>query len=143
MKILVLDKKGQASAQLLFVTFIVLVIFVGMLNLINDEISQTGTAELGKARVSGEKMAGAINAVYTAGSGYSANFTITAGVTTPASTIIVNSTTNTVDVIYKGDKISIKVIPKNLTNFSTNTSTTTDKIITIKNENGKITFQEL
>lgn len=142
MKILVFDKKGQASAQLLFITFIVLVILVGMLNLINSEINQTGTAEIGKARVVGEKMAGAINAVYTAGSGYSANFTITAGVTTPASTIIVNNTTSTVDVIYKGDKVSIKVIPKNLAAFTTNTSTT-DKIITIKNENGKITFQEL
>ncbi len=138
-----LDKQGQVSAELLFISLIVLVVMVGMLNLMSGEINQTSTGELGKARVLGEKMSGAINAVYTGGSGYSANFTITAGITAPESTIQVNDTSDTVDVIYNGNKVSIHVIPKNLTNFETSTSSDTDKIITIKNDKGKITFQEV
>lgn len=135
-----LDNKGQASAELLFITLIFLVIMGGTLTLINSEMNQTQTGELGKARALGEKMAGAINAVNVAGNGYSANFTIPVNITVPASTLIINSTTQTVDVIYNGRKVSIKVIPKNLTTFNTTTSTTTDKIITIKNQNGNIKF---
>jgi uncharacterized protein (UPF0333 family) len=139
-KKLVLDKKGQGSAELLFITLIFLIIMGGILTLISSEMDQTQTGELGKARVLGEKMAGAINAVNVAGSGYSINFTIPANVTNPASTIIINNTSQTVDVIYNGNKVSIKVIPKNLASFNANTSTTTDKIITIKNQNGSINF---
>ena len=135
-----LDKKGQASAELLFITFIFLIVIGGMLTLTSSEMNQTQTGELGKARVLGEKMAGAINAVNVAGSGYSVNYTIPVNVTNPASTLIINNTTQSVDVIYNGNKVSIKVIPKNLASFSTTTSTTTDKIITIKNQNGIIQF---
>jgi len=85
-------------------------------------------------------MAGAINAVNVAGSGYSVNFTIPANVTNPASVIIINSTTQSVDMIYNDNKVSIKVIPKNLATFTTTTSTTTDKIINIKNQDGNIVF---
>ncbi|AUB56518.1 MAG: hypothetical protein KO318_00840 [Methanobacterium sp.] len=135
-----LDKKGQASAELLFITFIFLIVIGGILTLINSEMNQTQTGELGKARALGEKMAGAINAVNVAGSGYSVNFTIPANVTNPASVIIINSTTQSVDMIYNDNKVSIKVIPKNLATFTTTTSTTTDKIINIKNQDGNIVF---
>lgn len=135
-----LDKKGQASVELLFITLIFLIIMAGILTLISSEMNQTQTGELGKARVLGEKMAGAINAVNVAGSGYSANFTIPVNVTDPPSTIIINNATKSVDLIYNGNKISIKVIPNNLTTFNTTTSTTTDIIITIKNQNGNINF---
>jgi hypothetical protein len=135
-----LDKKGQASAELLFITLIALVIIAGMLAIVSGELNQIQTGDMGKARVLGEKIAGGINAVYVGGSGYTANLTIPAGITIPASTIQINDTTDSVDVIYNGNKVSIKVIPKNITNFAINSSTSTDKIITIKNQNGTIKF---
>ncbi|MGI6464840.1 hypothetical protein [Methanobacterium sp.] len=139
MKKLDLDKKGQATAELLFIIFIFLIIIGGTLTLINSEMNQTQTGELGKARALGEKMAGAINAVYVQGSGYSVNFTIPGNLTNPASVIVVNNTTKSIDIIYNGNKVNVKVIPNNLTTFTT-TSNTTDKIINIKNQNGKIYF---
>ncbi|HOI40616.1 MAG TPA: class III signal peptide-containing protein [Methanobacterium sp.] len=136
---LYLDKKGQISAEFLFITFIVLIVMAGMLSLVSDGIGKTETSDVAKARVVGEKFAGAINAVYVAGSGYSANFTIPGGLTDPASTFSVNDGTDTVDVTFKGKTIKINVIPKYLTGFSI-TSSSTDKVVTIKNQNGTIKF---
>ncbi|MDY9922365.1 hypothetical protein [Methanobacterium sp.] len=141
MKKLGLDKKGQVSAELLFVSLIALIIMASMLSLIGGELNQLETADMGKARTLGEKLAGAINAVYVGGSGYSANLTIPAGITVPTSLIRANNTTDSVDVVYNNKTVSVKVIPKEITNFNIATSTTTDRIITIKNENGIIKFQ--
>ncbi|MDD4810864.1 MAG: hypothetical protein PHY53_06760 [Methanobacterium formicicum] len=136
-----LDKKGQLSAELLFVSLIALVIMGTMLSLVGGELNQLNTADMGKARTLGEKMAGAINAVYVNGNGYSANLTLPVNITDPVTTIRTNDTTDSVDVIYNGKTVSVKVIPKNINNFDISTSKTTDRVITIKNENGVIKFQ--
>lgn len=141
MKKLDLDKKGQASVELLFISLIALVIMASMLSLVGSELNQLNTADMGKARVLGEKVAGAINAVYVNGNGYSANLTIPAGITTTASIIQVNNSTDSVNVIYNNKTVSVKMIPQQVNNFNITTSTTTDRIITIKNENGVIKFQ--
>ncbi len=141
MKKLDLDKKGQASVELLFISLIFLVIMASVLSLVGSEFNQLNTADMGKARALGEKVAGAINAVYVNGNGYSANLTIPAGITTTASVISVNNSTDSVNVIYNNKTVSVKMIPQQVNNFNITTSTTTDKIITIKNVNGVIKFQ--
>jgi len=135
-----LDDKGLASAELIFITFIILIVLAGMTSVISGELSKTKTADLAKGRALGEQIAGAINTVYINGNGYSANITIPANITSPASTITINDTTDSVNVIYNGQTVSVKVIPKNVTTFSTTSSTTAAKILTINNVNGTITF---
>jgi len=136
---LYLEKKGQISAEFLFITFIVLIVMAGMLSLVTDGMDKTSTADMAKARVVGEKFASAINAVYVAGSGYSANFTISGDLTDPASTFTINDATNTVDVAFNGKTVKIRVVPTSLTSFTV-TSASADKVITISNQNGTIKF---
>lgn len=136
-----LDKKGQASVELLFISLIFLIIMASILSMVGSEFNQTNTADMGKARALGEKVAGAINAVYVNGNGYSANLTIPAGITPTASIISVDNSTDSVNVIYNGKTIAVKMIPQQVNNFNITTSTTTDRIITIKNVNGVIKFQ--
>jgi hypothetical protein len=136
-----LDKKGQASVELLFISLIFLIIMASILSMVGSELNQTSTADMGKARALGEKVAGAINAVYVNGNGYSANLTIPAGITIPASIISVNNSTDSVNVIYNNQTVGVKMIPQQVNNFNITTSTTTDRIITIKNVNGVINFQ--
>lgn len=136
-----LDKKGQASVELLFISLIFLIIMASILSMVGSEFNQTNTADMGKARALGEKVAGAINAVYVNGNGYSANLTIPAGITPSASIVRVDNSTDSVNVIYNGKNIVVKMIPQKVDNFNITTSTTTDRIITIKNVNGVIKFQ--
>lgn len=136
-----MDKKGQASVELLFISLIFLIIMASILSMVGSELNQTNTADMGKARALGEKVAGAINAVYVNGNGYSANLTIPAGITPTASIISVNNSTDSVNVIYNGKTIGVKMIPQQVDNFNITSSTTTDRIITIKNVNGVIKFQ--
>ena len=136
-----LDKKGQASVELLFISLIFLIIMASILSMVGSEFNQTNTADMGKARALGEKVAGAINAVYVNGNGYSANLTIPAGITPTASIISVDNSTDSVNVIYNSKTIAVKMIPQQVNNFNITTSTTTDRIITIKNVNGVIKFQ--
>ncbi len=136
-----LDKKGQASVELLFISLIFLIIMASILSMVGSELNQTNTADMGKARALGEKVAGGINAVYVNGNGYSANLTIPASITPTASIISVNNSTDSVNVIYNGKTIGVKMIPQQVDNFNITSSTTTDRIITIKNVNGVIKFQ--
>jgi len=134
------DKKGQISAEFLLISFVVLFIMAGMLALVSDGMSQTESADISKARVVGEKYASAINAVHVAGNGYAANFTIPGDLTVSPTTFTVNDATDSVDVKVKGKTIKIPVIPTDLTTFPV-TSSSTDKVVTITNKNGKISFK--
>lgn len=140
MKKVGLDKKGQASAELLFISLIVLVVIAGMLSLVGGELNQIQTGDMGKARALGEKIAGAVNAVYVGGNGYRANVTIPGGITNPMTNITISNSTDSVEVRYMGNLVRIKVIPTSVGSFTINSSTTTDKIITIRNQNGNIYF---
>ncbi len=135
-----LDKKGQASAELLFISLIILVVIAAMLSLVGGELNQIQTGDMGKARGLGEKIAATVNAVYVGGSGYRANVTIPGGITNPMTNITINNSTDSVDVRYMGKLVRIEVIPTSLGTFTINSSTTTDKIITVRNQNGNILF---
>lgn len=66
------DDRGMATAELIFATFIALVVIGAMLSMISDEVNQSQVGNLGEARISGENIAEALNTVYINGNGYSA-----------------------------------------------------------------------
>ncbi|MBI5680747.1 MAG: hypothetical protein HZC47_07645 [Methanobacterium sp.] len=110
------DNKGQVSAELILVTVIFLVIALGFINLVSNEMGNTQTGKLGEARMLGEKIAETINTVYKNGPGYSINLDLpnadelnfTAKVTTVNSTGYLNMT-------YGTRSIQIKLIAKDYT----------------------------
>lgn len=128
-----LDNKGLASAELLFASLIFLIIAGSFLNLANSEMDITKTGELGKARLIGEKVAGAINTVYINGNGYSANITLPKD---PNYKIYINST-GFINVEYSKQNITIKILPVNKTQ---NIAMTPNQRYIIKNNNGTINF---
>lgn len=101
-----MDDKGVLSADLLFATLIAVLIIVGMVGLVESELSKTQIGELGKARMVGERVAEAINTVYVNGPGYEVNLTLPSG----AYTINVNNRMITVN--YGNYKINLTIIPK-------------------------------
>lgn len=128
-----LDNKGLASAELLFASLIFLIIAGSFLNLANSEMDITKTGELGKARLIGEKVAGAINTVYINGNGYSANITLPKD---PNYKIYINST-GFINVEYSKQNVTIKILPVNKTQ---NIAMTPNQRYIIKNNNGTINF---
>jgi len=101
-----MDDKGVLSADLLFATLIAVLIIVGMVGLVESELSKTQIGEFGKARMAGERVAEAINTVYVNGPGYGVNLTLPSG----AYTINVNNRMITVN--YGNYKINLTIIPK-------------------------------
>jgi hypothetical protein len=129
-----LDDRGFASAELIFVTLIVLMIIVGFTGLITSSQEKTQTGNLGEARIIGEKIAEAINTAYIYGDGYSVNLTLPPS---PDITASVNNPPNYVTVIYGSQNVSIKLIPKNVQNIDL----TSNHIYTVTNSNGTIKIQ--
>ena len=132
-----LDDRGQGSIEALFVVLVIFVItgiFIGSINSVSEK---TVTGSLGEARMQGEKIAEAVNSVYQHGSGYSINITIPPN---PNITAHVNSPANYITVVYQGQSMLIKVIPKNLTTFdiTSDPSGTNNIIYTIYNINGTV-----
>ncbi|HOI71448.1 MAG TPA: hypothetical protein PLC38_04090 [Methanobacterium sp.] len=132
-----LDDKGQGSVEVLFViiiVFMITVIFVGVITSASDK-AETGS--LAEARMQGEKIATAINNVYSHGSGYSINITIPPS---PNMTAQVNQPENYITVISGGQQIEIKVIPTdiNATNITSDPSGVNNIIYTVYNQNGTV-----
>jgi uncharacterized protein (UPF0333 family) len=128
-----LDKKGQASAELLLVTVVFLIIAGSLINLASSEMDKADTGDLGHARVIGEKAAETINTVYINGNGYSANLSLP----NLGSSYTVNVYSNgNMSVIYKSNNITIKLIPTNVQSFNMNNGT----VHQVKNNNGAIIF---
>lgn len=137
MKNLKLDDKGQGSVEILFVTLIVLIILVIFVGVISSTSEKTETGSLAEARMQGEKIAEAINSVYTHGSGYSINITIPPS---PNMTALINQPENYITVLSQGQQMQIKVIPTNLTTFNitSDPSGANDIIYTIYNKDGTV-----
>jgi hypothetical protein len=74
-----LDNRGLASAELLFIMLIALIIIGGMVSLINTRMANTQTGDLGVARIEGEKIATAIDTAYKNGKGYSIDISFPKG----------------------------------------------------------------
>ena len=71
------DDKGQASAEFIFITFIVIVLVGGLVSMVGSNQVKTQAGDVGGARVMGEKIAETINTVYINGNGYSINMNLT------------------------------------------------------------------
>jgi len=138
---LYLDNKGFATAELLFVTLIVLVIMTGMLSLISGEMDKTQTGNLGQARMEGEIIAETINTAYLNGNGYTINLDLPKHDTnnTIQFTAIVTSTgtKSVLTINYGTQSVDIKLIPKNIANFTMDS----EQRYKVKNNNGTITFE--
>jgi len=138
---LYLDNKGFATAELLFVTLIVLVIMTGMLSLISGEMDKTQTGNLGQARMEGEIIAETINTAYLNGNGYTINLDLPKHDTnnTIQFTAIVTSTgtKSVLTINYGTQRVDIKLIPKNIANFTMDS----EQRYKVKNNNGTITFE--
>jgi len=106
-----LDDKGFATAELLFVTLIALVIIGAMLSLVNNEINQQQIGSLGESRITGETIAEAINTVYNNGDGYSVTIHLDPD---PAFTAVIGSAGNSssLTIFNSGKNVSIPLIPK-------------------------------
>lgn len=131
-----LDNKGQASAELIFVTLIFLVVAGGLIQLASSGMDKADTGNLGQARMIGEATAETINTVYTNGPGYSANITLPNFPNSTANYKVYVYSTGNMSVIYHGNNITIKLIPTNITSFNMSSGTTH----LVKNNNGTITF---
>jgi hypothetical protein len=111
-----LDNRGFASAEIIFVTLIALIVMGGMVTLISSEMDKTQIGNLGQARILGEKVATTINTAYANGKGYSIDLSIPA---TPVVTISVNNVTpGYVNVTNAGKSIAIKLIAQNVTSYT-------------------------
>ena len=132
-----MDEKGQASAELILVTLIVIVITAGLVNFISNETNQNQTGNLGQARMTGENIAEVVNTVYDNGPGYTINLTLPA---TPPLRVYVTNNTPSITVVCNGQNININVIPTNIqTNLTSLTNiNTTNLTYTVKNINGAI-----
>ena len=119
-----LDKNGQASAELIFVTLIFLVIAGGLLQLGSSEMSKADTGNLAQARMIGESIAETINTVYTNGPGYSANLTLPNFTNSTASYnvhVYSDGSSNNfsyLNMSYNGNNMTIKLIPTSVQSFS-------------------------
>ncbi|WJI08749.1 hypothetical protein FGU46_00895 [Methanobacterium sp. CWC-01] len=131
-----LDQKGLASAELLFITLVALVIFGGMVSLVSSGMEKTETASLAEARIVGEKIANNINSVHINGNGYSSNMTIPAD---PDITATVNNSTGYLTVVYQGKNIDIKLIPSKI---DSKTMTSGHKY-RVYNQNGAVKFEDV
>ncbi len=128
------DEKGLASAELLFVTLIFLIIAGGMVNLANSEIGITQTGNLGEARMVGEKIAEAINTAYINGNGYAINLNLTNDINYTAN---INGS-GYITMIYNGQSIGIKSMTVGNVTLANTTPIKSGTFHTITNVNGTI-----
>ncbi|BDZ71188.1 hypothetical protein GCM10025861_17050 [Methanobacterium petrolearium] len=129
-----LDNRGMATAELIFATFIALVVIGAMLSMVNDEVNQSQVGNLGEARISGENIAEALNTVYINGNGYSVIIRLDPN---PPFNAVIESSGNSssLTIFTNGQSINIPIIPKRF-NSSYNLTSGTNYII--KNNDGTI-----
>ncbi len=129
-----LDEKGIASAELLLITVVFLIIAGSLINLASSEMDKSDTGNLGQARITGETIAETINTVYIKGNGYSANLTLP---NLKSSYTVDVYSNGRISVFYNTKNISIKLIPQNnIQSFTMNNGTSYQ----VTNNNGAITF---
>ena len=116
-----LDDKGMATAELLFVTLIALVIIGSMLSLVTTGINNQEIGSLGESRIAGETIAEALNTAYINGNGYSITIHLDPD---PAFTAEIASAGNssTLTVYNSGKNVTIPIIPKRFNSTYTLTS---------------------
>ncbi|GAB4316298.1 MAG: hypothetical protein Kow0019_16860 [Methanobacteriaceae archaeon] len=133
-----MDSRGQISVDLLFATLVAMIIIGSFVALITGGTEKTQTAEFGRARMVGERIAEAINTVYINGRGYAINLTMPA--TSDLDMTADVTSTGYVNVAYQGRTTSIRLIPR--TNI-TSATLRSGNIYNIRNNNGTITITQL
>ena len=138
------ENKGQASAEFLLITIIIIIIIGSLLNVISSNQDKTLTGNVGGARIMGEKIAETINTVYINGNGYSIdldlrslNQTLTS-INTPftmTATITNTGGSGVVTVSTLATNININLIPKK---FNGTLTLNNHNLYHIKNINGTI-----
>ena len=137
------DNKGQASAEFIFITLIVIIIIGGMVSLIGSTQDKTQSSNVGAARVMGEKIAETVNTVYINGNGYNIDLdltTLNSAMSTGSNPFIYTATiinnTGLVTVNTGGGNVDIKIVPKK---FSSGTITlNNNNVYHVTNVNGTI-----
>lgn len=137
-----LDNKGVASVDFLFATLIAVIIIGSLVSIISTETEIIETAELGRARMVGERIATTINTVYINGPGYTANVTIPEDIDMEVDV----DEEGFLVVKYKGTNIQIPIIPRNPTAGVENIKTANFKngeSFQVTNNEGTLEFNKL
>lgn len=72
-----MDKRGIISVEFILSSLIILLVIAGMVSLISGRMDAvSSTSELGRARMTAENVAEAINKVYSGGNGHSVTLTL-------------------------------------------------------------------
>ncbi|MGZ7096722.1 MAG: hypothetical protein ACXVHU_09655 [Methanobacterium sp.] len=91
-KLKFIDNRGIITVELIFASIIILIIIAGIISVISERMDAvTSTDELGKARMTSENVAEAINKVYSGGNGQSITFNLPANISDESYYIRVNS----------------------------------------------------
>jgi len=132
------DNRGIASAELMFVTLMFLIIAGSLINLTSSAMNRTETGTLGEVRMIGERIARTVNTVHLNGNGYSINLTMPDNINYSA---VVNSTNNTASVKmqYGANNITIRLIPTNVQSVIMNNG----QRYKVYNDNGTIRFSAI
>ncbi len=138
------DNKGQASAEFIFVTLIVIIIIGGLVSTIGSTQNKTQTGDLGGARVMGEKIAETVNTVYINGNGYAIDMNLTTlnqSMTSTAypfgftASISNSSGRGVVTVTSGGSSVGVNLIPMK---FNGTSNLDNNNLYHVKNINGTI-----
>ena len=119
-----LDNKGQASAEFIFITLIVIVIIGGLVSVVGSNQDKTQIGDLGGANALGQKIAETVNTVYINGNGYSIDLDLrtlnqqmsTTGNPYSITAVISNAQVpSIVSVTTGGNTATVNLIPTNFT----------------------------
>lgn len=134
-----LDNKGMATAELLFVTLIALVIIGAMLGLVTTGINNQEIGSLGESRIAGETIAEALNTAYINGDGYSVTIHLDPDPTFTAE-IASAGNSSTLTIYNSGKNVTIPIIPKR---FNSSYTLSSGKDYQIINIDGNINIIDL
>jgi uncharacterized protein (UPF0333 family) len=138
------ENKGQASAEFIFITLIVIIIIGGFVSIIGSSQDKTQTGDVGGASVLGQKIAETVNTVYINGNGYSIDLdlrTLNQTMSTTANPFNVTATisnatgTGIVTVSTGGSNVNVNLIP---TKINGTLTIYNNKIYHVTNVNGTI-----
>jgi len=131
-----MNEKGQLSADFIFATLILLIVISSIVGIVSSGIDTANNAGLAEAKAIGERVAGAINTVYTNGNGHfvtvnltsDANFNLTVNNATVA--VRFNNKTTISNLIPDSGSVNSIIMGPNET-------------YRIVNNNGLVTFTKL
>lgn len=134
-----MDDKGMATAELLFVTLIALFVAGAMLGLVSNELNQNQVGNLGESRITGESVAEALNTVFINGNGYSVTIHLDSDPSLDA-LIFSSGNASSLTIINSGKNVTIPIVPKQ---FAANYTLNSGKSYQIRNANGTLVITEI